>query len=94
MAKIHWLVYIIVGIFVSIFSWKTDFEKLMLFFYLGLLFILIGIVKLVFVIGKGRHKEEKTHHKAGQQHKGKYCHSCGSQIELHHKFCTKCGAKL
>ena len=94
MAKIHWLVYIIIGLFVAIFSWKRDFEKLMIFFYLGLMFILIGIVKLVFSIGKNKHKEEKIHHKASQQHKGRYCHSCGSPALPHHNFCTKCGAKL
>ena len=94
MAKIHWLVYLIVGLFVSIFSWKRDFEKLRLFFYFGLVFVLIGIVKLIFAIGKGRHKEGKIHHKAGQQHKGKYCHDCGSPAQLHHNFCTKCGTRL
>ena len=94
MAKIHWLVYILTGAFVSAASWKIDFAKLKIFFYFGLLFVLIGIVKLLFSIGKNRNKEEKTHHKAGQQHKGRYCHSCGSPAQPHHNFCTKCGARL
>ena len=93
MAKIHWLVYIIVGAFVSVFSWREDFQKLMIFFYAGLVFVAIGVMKLVFSSRKNR-AQAKTHHQARNQQKGRYCHNCGSAAQLHHIFCTKCGAKL
>ena len=93
MAKIHWSVYIIVGLFVSIFSWRLNYEKLIFFFYAGLFFIFVGILKLVFSFIKNRmNKKEKT--RKVQQQNIKYCHNCGTALRLHHRFCTKCGARV
>lgn len=46
MAKIHGLVYLIIGAFVSLVSWRVSFENLQLFFYIGLVFVAVGIMKL------------------------------------------------
>ena len=52
MARIHWSVYIIIGTFVSVVSRIIDYDKLIFFFYVGIIFILAGIIKLVFNIKK------------------------------------------
>ncbi|MBI2658618.1 zinc ribbon domain-containing protein [Candidatus Woesearchaeota archaeon] len=94
MAKIHWLFYIAVGLFVSISSWRLNYEKLIFFFYIGLFFILIGILKLIFSLIKTKmSKKEKVHHKSPQQHV-KYCHNCGAALRHQARFCTRCGAKV
>ena len=94
MAKIHWSVYIIVGLFVSIFSWRLDYVKLVFFFYAGLFFIFVGILKLVFNFIKNKmSKEEKVQHKSVQQHI-KYCHNCGTALRHQAKFCTRCGYRV
>ena len=99
MAKKHWLVYVIVGAFVSIASYKLDYEKLVFFFYAGFVFVFIGIIKLIFSLIKNRtSKKETAHHKAlHQPHQAqhiKYCNQCGAALSLHHKFCPKCGARI
>ncbi|MBS3101798.1 hypothetical protein J4204_06760 [Candidatus Woesearchaeota archaeon] len=89
MAKIHWLIYVIVGLFISIASYKLDYEKLVFFFYVGFIFVFIGILKLIFNLVKNRTtKKETAHHKAvHQQSNTKYCNQCGAALSLHHKFC-------
>ena len=96
MAKIHWLVYVIVGAFVSIFSYRLNYEKLVFFFYAGFVFVFVGVLKLVFNLVKNRTaKKETAHHKAvHQQSNTKYCNQCGAALSLHHKFCAKCGARI
>ena len=92
MAKVHGIVYIAVGIFVSIMSWKLNYEKLVFFFYAGLIFVFVGIAKLAFSLVKNKtsKKENLRHRMHGNI---KYCHNCGTALRLHHKFCVKCGAK-
>ena len=94
MAKIHWLAYVIVGLVVSIISWKFNYQKLIFFFYIGLIFILVGIVKLIFNLMK---KEKKAEHKTQQinqqAHHIKYCTQCGNQLRTHDRFCSRCGRR-
>ena len=93
MAKVHGIVYIAVGIFVSIMSWKLNYEKLIFFFYAGLIFVFVGIVKLAFSLVKNKtSKKENLHHR--MQGNIKYCHNCGTALRLHHKFCVKCSARV
>ncbi|MDP3765033.1 MAG: hypothetical protein Q8R04_00820 [Nanoarchaeota archaeon] len=104
MAKIHGLVYIVVGLFVSIFSWKVNYEKFIFFFYVGLIFVFIGILKLVFGLIKRKmdRKEEpleRVHHKVSiqphhQAHHYKRCHKCGNAVKLHDGFCSRCGTRF
>ena len=91
MAKIHWSVYVIVGLFVSVFSYKLNYEKLIFFFYIGLVFIVIGFTRMVLGWGK-KGKEDDKHGKVRHQ-QVKYCPKCGNMLKLHDKFCTRCGAK-
>ena len=96
MAKIHWFVYIVVGLFISILSYRLNYEKLVFFFYVGLIFVFVGIVKLIFnLIKKKMSKKETMHHKAHHQTQHiKYCHRCGTALRAHNNFCTKCGARV
>ena len=112
MTKIHGLVYILIGAFVSIMSWRLNQEKLLFFYYAGYFFIFVGILKLIFNWMKNRAEKPKVHaqqvqHKPAPQmnhpmnklhhqarHQIKYCHNCGTQLRLHHKFCARCGARV
>ena len=98
MAKIHWLVYVIVGLFVSIASYKLNYEKLIFFFYAGLIFVFSGVAKLIFGLlqnRKGRESSQKIHqHKAQHQAGIKYCTHCGNPAKIHDKFCNRCGARF
>jgi ribosomal protein L32 len=105
MAKIHGIVYILIGAFVSIMSWRLNQEKLLFFYYAGYFFIFVGVLKLIFNLIKNKAEKPKTHISASHaaQHRPvvkphtmqqiKYCHNCGTPLRLHHKFCIKCGAR-
>ena len=69
MAKVHGIVYITLGLFISIASWRIDKEKLIIFFYVGLFFVLIGAFKLVLNFIKNKaNKQEKIQTKAQHEH--------------------------
>lgn len=100
MAKIHGLVYIMVGLFVSILSWNLDYEKLIFFFYAGIVFLFLGIAKLGFDFIKRRktnleNQHLKMRHQAvhGTRQAG-YCTKCGSASRLHDRFCSRCGSRI
>ena len=63
-------VYIIAGAGIAFFSKfvqsRTDINSLQLFFYIGLVFILIGLIKIIFKAGKKKEKALKAqpHHTA------------------------------
>lgn len=94
MAKIHGLVYVVVGLFVSVFSWKLNYEKLVFFFYIGLVFIVIGITKMILGLAKKRtDKTEKGHYKDNQKQR-KYCPKCGNGLNAGDIFCSRCGTRI
>ncbi len=93
MARIHGLVYVALGLFVSVFSWKLNYEKLVFFVYIGLVFIIIGITKMILGFGKNgkaRPKYDKTQHK----HNSKYCPKCGNGLKADDIFCSRCGSRI
>lgn len=79
------------GLLVSLISWKIDKERFIFFFYSGLIFVFIGIVKLAFNLAKSKavKKDVPEVHRAH-----KYCQRCGSAVSLHARFCPRCGASL
>lgn len=97
MAKIHGLVYIIIGILVSIASWKINKESLYLFFYLGILFIGVGAAKLLLGLLKNKKEEEKVvhhkvpHHQSRHLQHYRHCRRCGNVMRINDRFCGKCG---
>lgn len=99
MAKIHWLVYFIVGLLVSVLSWRLNKEKLIFFFYIGLIFIVVSIAKLIFgIIKKSSNKKENKHQKIQTQKQRiqhfKRCSRCGNVIRINEGFCSVCGARV
>lgn len=96
MAKIHWLIYIIVGLFVSILSWRLNYQKLIFFFYAGVIFIVIGAVKIGLNLIKNKETKPKVvHHKAQHQFpRFKRCQKCGNAARLNDIFCGKCGSRV
>lgn len=102
MAKIHGLVYIIIGILLVIASWKINFNELILFFYAGWLFVLVGIVKLLLGFGKKENRVQQKEQNRNvshlmsrsnlhQTHHYKKCPRCGSVMRINDRFCSKCG---
>lgn len=101
MAKIHGLVYIVVGLFVSILSLKLNYQRFIVFFYAGLVFIVFGVIKLIFNLIKSKsNKTKDVHHKIehkqqirSQQH-FRYCPKCRNIMKLHDRFCSRCGFRI
>src|SRR3989338_7987672 len=99
MAKIHGLVYILIGAFISIMSWRLNQEKLLFFFYAGWAFVFVGVVKLIFNWIKNKAEKPKVHAQQAQSHHGirhKPNIPKPSNTATSHqiKYCHNCGTPL
>lgn len=104
--EIHWFFWLLIGIAVAVTSFIVG-EKLIVFFYIGLLFIILGIGKLIYnYITNNDVKETKTiardiyyRPESQQLHKQQlstgsiFCRNCGSKLRTTDNFCYKCGFK-
>ena len=102
MVKIHGIVYIIVGLFISGVAWKVNKDKLLFFYYVGFVFVLAGVIKIVYRLstdGKAtkalnaNSKSIKNSIKPARQQHWKRCIKCGNVMRLHDRFCSRCGNK-
>ena len=97
MTKIPAWVYIAVGLFISITSFFR-YQKFFLFFYAGLIFIFVGLIKLFSKWMKSKTGGDVPHHKMHSDGKAstqiKYCNQCGNPMKLSDKFCMRCGTKV
>ncbi|MEA3429738.1 MAG: hypothetical protein U9R08_00535 [Nanoarchaeota archaeon] len=103
MAEIPSLLLIIIGILVAGVSYYVG-DNFKLFFYIGIIFFVYGLVKWLIV--RGRQRPEKVEvkkryyqnpQKYAQQPQTKkydYCKSCGCVVHSGDNFCYKCGGKL
>lgn len=91
MAKIHGIAYVIFGIILSVVSFyinkSQEKRSFILFFYIGILMVIIGLIKLIF--GKKEEKPQKR-----ESAFSKYCSYCGNAAQAFDQFCSKCGNKL
>lgn len=107
MVKIHGLAYIIIGAVVAFFSYKLDPQKMQLFMYLAILFVIIGIGKLLIDASKKpKKKPVRTHqvHRQPQQQPmqnpharqqvAHFCHFCGTGVHNFQNFCHNCGQRI
>jgi len=97
MAKIHGIVYLIIGIFVTFASYKINYDKLYFFFYIGLLFIIYGVAQIVIgFINKEEKKESVRQNQFRQTPNQQYkrCPTCGNVSRAQDNFCARCGARL
>jgi membrane protease subunit (stomatin/prohibitin family) len=96
--KIHPIVYIIIGFAVAIISYNVDYTKLILFFWVGIIFIMVGLVKFLFRFLQRELKETKTQKKTYQHIKNQENQSQKVHYNQHLNsteiFCHNCGAKL
>lgn len=101
MVRIHGLVYLIVGIGVVIPSRFVD--GLQPFFYVGIVFIAIGVAKLVWRYITREKTPKMQSYKPMQQRRTQApyqqqpvyrCPRCGSQSGALFNFCSQCGVRL
>jgi len=93
MASIHWSAFMIIGAIVSIVSYFLV-EELFVFTYVGLAFIVWGLLKLIYkklTAPKNpkphhQHKKHRVHHP--------HCPFCNIIIKPHDNFCSHCGGYL
>ncbi len=97
MVNINGAIYIVLGLFLAIFSLilniKNKNSKLILFLWMGIGMILWGIIKIVSQ-RKERQKQAPVHaNNTVQQQFVKYCSRCGAALRNIEQFCNKCGSK-
>lgn len=90
MAEIAWWAWLGVGLFVSVTSAVVG-GKTGLFLWVGLLFVVVGMGKVVFlfVLKERETKAEKT----VTQHEH-VCPYCRGSIKVSDRFCRSCGTRL
>ncbi len=112
--RIHGVFYILAGVAISLYTRFIEARadtgsKLTLFFYVGLVFIGVGIFKLVaryvFKRGGGSDEESHPHDSEHEEHKkrsrgyqqspkSKICPRCRSKMHPRVKYCSNCGFKF
>jgi len=101
MAKIHGIVYFIIGVFVAIASYIINYDKLYFFFYIGLLFIIFGVAKIVIGFINKEEKKQIPLNKLNQnqfrqvpKQQYKRCPTCGNAARIADNFCSRCGTRF
>ena len=101
MTKIHGIVYFIIGVFVTAASYKINYDKLYFFFYIGLLFIIFGVAKIVIGFINKEEKKQIPLNKLNQNQLNKIpkqqykrCQTCGNAARITDNFCSRCGARI
>ena len=94
MASIPGIVFIIIGVVVSIVSFFFV-EAIYAFTYVGLAFIGYGLIKIIYK-KLTKSKEAKTHQPHHKKHRTHHphCPFCNNIILPHNNFCSHCGAYL
>jgi membrane-bound ClpP family serine protease len=101
MANIPSWVYILIGAIIAIYSkyiqtkLSSDSTAMTLFFWIGVIFILLGLGKMAFKVIAAREKtkkEPKTEQKS--QTNIVACPNCKTKHYSTSNFCHKCGANL
>ena len=94
MAKIPAIIWIIIGALTVFFSFRAG-DDLILFFYGGLIFIGIGVAKLLlnFVFRKKVSKAVQKHLPKAHL-RPHFCPNCRNPIHPKDRFCKRCGRRL
>ena len=90
--------YILTGVVVAGFSLIIGLETMLLFFIVGIIFLVVGAIKLLKKPKKETH-HKTTHHKSPQHHNQHrshhapvpHCKSCGAKLHISFKYCPGCG---
>lgn len=104
MAKIHGIVYFIIGLFVAIASYKINYNNLYPFLYVGLLFVVYGVAKIIIgfinkedkkeAIPPNSHKNQLNQFKQIPKQQYKRCQTCGNAARSSDNFCARCGNRM
>lgn len=100
MVKIQGAAYVIIGCLVAAMSYyidkQNDASKLVMFVYVGLVMVAVGIVKIVIrSLTKDRPAriQRPAQQMPHQAHHG-FCPFCGSQMNNAGAYCQLCGARV
>ncbi len=95
MAEIPWWAWIGVGLFVAV-SAGIMGGRVSLFAWVGLIFIAIGIGKIVYLFVLTPRKERSEPHgiPTPAQVLGRYCPMCRITVSPTDRFCRYCGSRL
>ena len=108
MVKIHWSIYLILGIGVLWASYRIDSQKFKLFIWLGYLFLIVGIAKLgIWFVNRKKespverknvrrdmYQREVQQRRAPQQKTIRYCSGCGNGLRGYENFCPMCAQRV
>ena len=92
MAKIPWWLWLGVG--AVMFAMSYSVEKLQVFMYIGMLFIILGVFKLLvaFIIGGRAKRAVKESMELRTQEFS--CPRCKAVVASSYEFCPHCGTRL
>ena len=104
MAKVSGIVYLILGLFISIASYYINYDKLFIFFYAGWVVFIYGVAKIIIgFINKDEDKQPQLNRLNQNQpsqfrqipkQQFKRCRTCGNTAKSFDNFCSRCGASL
>lgn len=94
MAAIPWWAYLGVGLFVAISSAQIG-GSISLFAWVGLIFVIVGIAKLIvlFVLNPREEKKQAVH-QTHYQPRAQLCPRCRMQVTHYDNYCRVCGMRL
>ena len=98
MAYIPGIIFVIIGVIVSITSYFFV-EEIFIFTYVGLSFVAYGILKMIYKKITSPKKETPIQHNNQVNHKKRHyhhphCPNCNIQVGIHNNFCHNCGTNL
>ena len=93
MAKIPWVVWLVVGIGMFIISYMVE-EKMDAFIYIAMFFIVVGIFKMLvaFILGGKTRKARSEAQELVQEQST--CPRCRLIVASTYRFCPHCGTRL
>ncbi|MBI5390952.1 hypothetical protein HZB02_05665 [Candidatus Woesearchaeota archaeon] len=80
--KIPGWAYLFVGLVVLFVSLYLNYQKMLVFILFGIVFIALGLGKIIFAKRKAPPNPQKP---------AKYCHFCGQLLAAQAQFCSRCG---
>lgn len=91
--KIPGIVYLIVGLGITIVS--SFIEKFTIFLIVGILFMAVGVVKIIMNVGGGGKKEkDKNNNNKKEIYRFAKCPGCGSFNHVDVNNCRSCGGNM
>jgi membrane protein implicated in regulation of membrane protease activity len=93
--KIPALVWLMLGLFLSVASWYLG-DDFILFFYAGLVIITLGVFKIIisYILSPKETKKEKKRVRKREHPHYTRCRHCNNMIRKIDYFCSMCGRKL